>query len=230
MTRVNVVVEGQTEETFAKQVLSPPLSGHEVYLHPIVVSATRTRQSRDHLGGGGSFGKVLRTIRDTLQNDRSAYCSTMFDYYGLPADYPGLDSEDCPPSARLDEHIEFLENRLAQEIGDTHRFIPYLQVHEFEALLFADVEGIDRAPGLQSTSESRAELQSIVDHFETPERIDDGEETAPSKRLKNLFPRYDKVLHGAMIAHDIGLDPIRAECPHFDDWVTRLESLTPLPS
>lgn len=231
MTRINVVVEGQTEEAFAKQVLAPHLSGHEVYLHPIVVSAARTRQSQGHRGGGGSFGKALRTIRDALKKDRSAYCTTMFDYYGLPADYPGLDSEDCPPSTRLYDRIEFLEKRLVQEIGDTHRFLPYLQDHEFEALLFADVNVIDRAPGLQSAAESRLDdLQSIIDHFETPEWIDDGEETAPSKRLQDLFPRYDKVVHGEMIPHDIGLNRIRAECPHFNSWINQLESLEPLSS
>lgn len=228
MTRVNVVVEGPTEEAFVKQVLSSFLSGREVYLHPIVVSASRTRQSRDHLGGGGSFGKALRTIRDTLRNDPSAYCTTMFDYYGLPGDYPGLDSNTCPPSSQLYDRIDCLENCLAEAIGDTHRFIPYLQVHEFEALLFASVETINNALQTHSSTESRLDhLQAIVDHFAHPELIDDGVETAPSKRLQDLFPRYDKVLHGEMIAHDIGLARIRSECPHFDDWVTRLESLAP---
>ncbi len=227
MIRLKIVVEGHTERDFVKKVLAPSL-GHEEYdVKPIVVSNTPTRQSQDHLGGG-NFGNALRDIRNAL-DDQSAYCTTLFDYYGLPADYPGLDSDDGPPSARLYKRIEWLENRLAREIGDTHRFIPYLQVHEFEALLFADVEVIDRAPGLQNPSESRLDdLRSITDHFDTPERIDDGEETAPSKRLKNLFPRYQKVLHGEMIAHDIGLRQIRATCPHFDDWMTQLESLTPL--
>lgn len=230
MTRLKIVVEGHTEEAFVKTVLAPHLRAHEVHPTPIIVAPSRIRRNRDHLGGGGSFGKALRTIRDTLRNDPEAYCTTMFDYYGLPPDYPGLNADDCPPASQLDKRIWHLEERLkarlVQEIGDTHRFLPYLQVHEFEALLFANVEVIDRAPGLSSRGESQIdELRAIIDHFDHPERIDDGDKTAPSKRLRSLFPRYDKAVHGEMIAHDIGLDRIREECPHFDNWVSRLETL-----
>jgi hypothetical protein len=231
MTRLNVVVEGQTEEAFVNQVLVPHLRGYDVYARPIVVSASRARQSRDHLGGGGSFGKALREIRDTLTKDASAHCTTLFDYYGLPPDYPGLESDDCPPPSRLYERIECLETCLAEEVDVPRRFIPYLQVHEFEALLFADVEVIDRAPRMHPSGESRLDdLKSIVDYFDNPERIDEGEETAPSRRLADLFPRYDKQVHGPMIAHDIGLPRLRDACPHFDEWVTQLESLDPLAS
>jgi hypothetical protein len=153
----------------------------------------------------------------------------MVDYYGLPPDYPGLESDDCPPSSRLYDRIDCLESRLGEAIGDTHRFVPHLQAHEFEALLFSDVKVIDRALRMHSPVESRLDdLQSIVDHFDNPEWIDDGAETAPSKRLKGLFPRYDKVLHGELIAHDIGLHRIREACPHLDSWVAQLESLAPL--
>ena len=229
MSRLKIVVEGPTEREFVNNVLAPYLHDQEVYTQPIVVSASRARRSQDQLGGGGSFGKTLRTIRDTLRNDRSAYCTTMVDYYSLPADYPGLDADDCPPSSQLYDRIDCLERRLAEAIGDTHRFVPYLQAHEFEALLFSDVEVIDRALRMHGPVGSRLDdLQSIVDHFDNPEWIDDGAETAPSKRLKGLFPRYDKVLHGEMIAYDIGLHRIREACPHFDSWVTRLGSLAPL--
>lgn len=232
MTRLNVVVEGPTERAFVDEVLAPHLRGYEIYdVTPITVSASPLRESQDHLGGGGSFGKALRTIRHTLRNDRSAHCTTMFDYYGLPTDYPGLEGDDCPPPTRLYERIECLERGLAEEVDVPRRFIPYLQVHEFEALLFADVEVINRAPRMSASGESRLDdLRSIVDHFDNPEWIDEGEETAPSKRLADLFPRYDKQVHGPMIAHDIGLSRIRDTCPHFDEWVTQLESLDPFTS
>lgn len=231
MSRLKIVVEGPTEREFVKQVLAPHLHARELReVSPIVVSASPRRKSQDHLGGGGSFGKALRNIRKAL-NDRTAYCTTLFDYYGLPADYPGLKSDDCPSPARLSERVEYLEECLAQEIGDTHRFIPYLQVHEFEALLFANVETIDNALQAHSSTESRLDdLRTIVNHFDHPEQIDDGAATAPSKRLESLFPRYDKILYGEMIAYDIGLNRIRAECPHFNDWISRLESLEPLDS
>lgn len=113
--------------------------------------------------------------------------STLFDYYGLPADFPGLDSDDGPPSARLYERVNWLEDRLAREVGDTHRFRPYLQVHEFEALLFADVKTIERAPGLHGTAERPLDgLRSVTDRFDTPERIDDG-----VTQLESLEPLAD---------------------------------------
>jgi hypothetical protein len=219
MIRLNVVVEGPTEREFVDGVLAPYLRGEGIHtIHSIPV------------GGGGSFGKALRAVRNKVRTDSSAYCTTMFDYYGLPPDYPGLNSDDCPPSSQLYDRIECLEKCLAQEIGDTHRFIPYLQIHEFEALLFADVEVIGKAPRLRDTADRRDELQTIVTHFDNPEWIDDGKEAAPSKRLQDLFPRYDKVFHGARIAQTIGLPRIRSECRHFDEWVSRLESLDPLAS
>lgn len=227
MIRLKIVVEGHTEREFVKRVLAPSL-GYETYdVKPIVVSNTPVRQSQDHLGGG-NFGNALRDIRNVLE-DQAAYCTTMFDYYGLPDDFPGLNADDCPPPPRLSARINHLERSLAQEIGDTHRFIPYLQVHEFEALLFADVETIRNALKAHGSTESRLDdLRMIVNHFDHPEQIDDGPDTAPSKRLQDLFPRYDKVFHGEMIAHDIGLPRIRDACPHFNDWVSRLETLDPL--
>jgi hypothetical protein len=227
MIRLKIVVEGHTEREFIKRVLAPSLGYGRYSVKPIVVSNTPVRQSQDHLGGG-HFGNALRDIRNALE-DQSAYCTTMFDYYGLPDDFPGLTSDDCPPPSQLDERIDYLERSLGQEIGDTHRFLPYLQVHEFEALLFSSVETIDDALQTHGSVESRLhDLRAIVNHFDHPERIDDDPETAPSKRLQDLFPRYDKMLHGEMIAHDIGLSRIRDACPHFDDWVTRLDSLEPL--
>ena len=229
MIRLNVVVEGHTEREFVKRVLAPALGYEEYNVKPIVVSNTPVRQSQDHLGGG-NFGSALRDIRNALR-DRSAYCTTMFDYYGLPDDFPGLQSDDCPPPSQLGDRICDLERCLAEEIGDTHQFLPYLQVHEFEALLFSRVETIDDALQTHGSDESRLDdLRAIVNHFDHPERIDDDPETAPSKRLQTLYPSYDKRFHGEMIAHDIGLDCLRAECPHFNAWIDRLESLHPLSS
>ncbi len=214
MIRLKVVVEDHTEREFVEQVLAPSLGYDRYDVQPIVVSNTSARQSQDHLGGG-NVGNALRDIRNALE-DQSAYCTTMFDYYGLPDDFPGLHADDCPPPPRLSARIDYLEKRLAQEIGDTQRFLPYLQVHEYEALLFADVETIDDALRTHSPTDRQLnDLRAIVTQFENPEQIDDSPETAPSKRLQALFARYDKALHGEMIAHDIGLPCIRAGCPSY---------------
>jgi len=95
-------------------------------------------------------------------------------------------------------------------------------MHEFEALLFSDCEAFSRAIG---QPELALELTAIRDGFDTPERINDSPETAPSKRVLALKLSYQKPLLGALAALEIGLEKIRAECPHFDGWVRRLEAL-----
>ena len=107
------------------------------------------------------------------------------------------------------------------------RFIPYVQMHEFEALLFS-------APGQLASEVGRPDLeqhfQAIRDAFATPEHIDDSPHTAPSKRIKQVFPRYRKVQMGLRAAGVMGLHKIRKECPLFSAWLARLESLPPLPA
>jgi len=102
------------------------------------------------------------------------------------------------------------------------RFIPYVQIYEFEGLLFSDPQrfasGIDQ-PQLA------AEFSAIPDDFSTPEEINDSPMTAPSKQIEKLFRRYEKPLHGSLAAMEIGLSTIRAECPIFDEWLRRLEGL-----
>jgi hypothetical protein len=100
------------------------------------------------------------------------------------------------------------------------RIIPFIQMYEFEALLFSDTkafaEGIDN-PELESA------LQQIADAFDTPEHINDSPQTAPSKRIVKLMYDYEKPLMGGLAALEIGLDTIRRECRLFDDWLLRLE-------
>ena len=103
---------------------------------------------------------------------------------------------------------------------DSKRIIPYVSIHEFEALLFSDC-------GLFASSLGQTDLagrfQNIKDEFETPEHINDSPETAPSKRVLDIYPRYQKPLNGKEAAANIGLESIRHECRHFDNWITRLE-------
>lgn len=103
---------------------------------------------------------------------------------------------------------------------DQRRFIPFVMVHEFEALLFSDCRRFATAIGCE---ELARDFQSIRDGFPTPEDIDDSPRTAPSKRIENIFPRYEKMLMGVLASLEIGLEAMRRECPHFADWLERLE-------
>ncbi|WP_268944765.1 DUF4276 family protein [Pseudomonas sp. KNUC1026] len=102
------------------------------------------------------------------------------------------------------------------------RFVPFVQMYEFESLLFSDPEafaqGVDRP-------ELGLGLREVVGKFESPEHINNSPATAPSKRIEALMPGYEKPLMGTLAALQIGLDSMRAECALFDAWLAGIESL-----
>jgi hypothetical protein len=234
MTRLNVVVEGETEEAFVDGVLGPHLARVDVKATPILVPTKPGTRSRTHRGGIGHYDPVKRIIERLVLNQPEAYTTTLFDYYGLPDSFPGINDPDCPPRPRLHRRIEYLERALEEDIGDTHRFIAYFQLHEFEALLFSDVDTLHRevrsASDRDDANALLDELRNVVIQHDSPEDIDDDPETAPSKRLTALYSEYEKPFFGELVAESIGLDAIRSECPRFDDWLARLETLDPLDS
>ena len=105
---------------------------------------------------------------------------------------------------------------------DRRRFVPYVAMHEFEALLFSDCEGFARSVGRPSLAPS---LQTIRDSCASPEDIDDSPHTAPSKRIQTIMPKYQKPHHGKLAAKEIGLPAMRAACPQFRRWLERLEEM-----
>jgi hypothetical protein len=225
MIRLNIVVEGQTEETFVRDLLAPHLGQYNVFA---TARCVETGRRRHHIYRGGlvSYAKARKDIQMWLKQDKQALVSTMFDYYALPDDFP------TPASARQEESTPEwaiqLERALAADISDA-RFIPYIQIHEFEALLFSDVQKTGDALGANLLQ--LKQLQDIRAAFQTPEHINDSPETAPSKRLLKLFPKYDKPVFGSLAASRIGLAFIRQECLHFASWLQKLEGLgTPVQS
>ncbi len=212
MSRVLVFVEGQTEETFVRDLLVPYFSRLGIYLTPILAQT-----SPGHKGGIVSYGKVKHQLTRLCRQDQGAYVTTMMDYYGLPNDFPGLDGH--VPDAH--EQVVRLELALQQDI-DAPNFIPNLMLHEFEALLFSAPEKF--AEWLDDLA-LLAPMAAIRGAFATPEHINNSPQTAPSKRILALVPHYKKTVDGPLIAEDIGLDAIRAQCPHFNNWIERLLAL-----
>lgn len=146
--------------------------------------------------------------------------TTLFDLYALPGNFPGKGDPVYQGMLSGLQKAAFLEAELAQDVGQRN-FIPNLLVHEFEALLFVRIDAfeawIDDEENLASLHEVRVGT--------APEEINDGPQTAPSKRILAAWPAYQKTLHGPLIACDIGLDAIRAACPHFDGWLKKIEML-----
>lgn len=219
MQRVLILVEGQTEERFVKSILQPHLSTFSVHAEPKIVTTKRVKSGADFKGGVTSFGKVEYDIRLLLGDTNAALITTMLDYYGLPNDFPG--QRQLQGSNSRDRAKE-LETALESHFRAAPRFLAYLMIHEFEALLFSAPTVLAQ---VMNDHSAEAYLQGIRDSFTTPEDINDNPLTKPSARVLRRFPGYQKVLHGPNTISRIGLDTIRRECAHFNEWMTKLERL-----
>lgn len=217
---LNMIVEGVTEETFVREVLAPYFGNKGIYVVARSVETSR-RKSIIYRGGCTTYDKMRRDIKNWIRQHRDAYCTTMFDLYGLPRNFPGKDSMD--PNVRDYQRVRCLEKAFADDIG-SHRFIPYIQLHEFEALLFADIDKM-RAYFFDDRAIER--LKNVASCFDSPELINEGTETAPSKRIIREIPEYkdNKIPVGPGVAKEIGLPTLRARCAHFCEWISRIENL-----
>ena len=223
--RLNFIVEGQTEETFVNTVLRDHFAAQSISAVAHCVTTRRERRAT-HLkyrGGLTTYKHARDDISRWVREDSSgdARFTTMFDLYRLPQDFPRYAdaAEVSDPYAR----VELLEAALSEAIGD-HRFIPYIQLHEFEALLFADPRKLDT-----QFVDHRIRIQQLVEtatRFDSPELVDDGPTTAPSKRITAAIPEYEsrKASAGPIVAAKIGLPVLQSQCRHFREWLERLSA------
>ena len=221
-------MEGVAEETFVNGVLGPHLSrqGYSSVAARLMGDA----HPRSRRGGGRSWQSVRKGILRHLNEDPEVVATTMVDYYGMPQSksrqWPGRVEAASLPFL---QKAETIRNALAQDISEgmgssfnQNRFIPYVSMHEFEALLFSDCMGFADSVGLPEIGHA---MQGILDGFGSPEEIDDSYTTAPSKRILALIQGYDKVAMGATAIQDIGLENIRRRCRNFARWLSRLEAV-----
>jgi hypothetical protein len=225
MPRLYLFAEGATELTFADTVLKPHLAHLGLYLHPPVLIAHARKKGRVHRGGGRKYLPMKNDIRRFLaqESSRDVFFTTMIDLYAIPTEFPGLTEAEKIRHLPT-QRVTALEQAFANDIGD-RRFLPYIQLHEYEAYLFSDPHWFGYF--YEHHQNQIAALQKIADEHATPELIDDGPQSAPSKRIAAQFPDYEdaKSALGPQVAELIGLDVIRAKCPHFAAWLTKLESL-----
>jgi hypothetical protein len=231
MARLLIHVEGQTEETFVNDVLAPHLYDHGyAQVSARLVGSARIRRQR---GGIRAWTVVRRDVLNHLRQDRECLTTTMVDYYALPESgdgaWPGRQVAGTLPYAQKAMAVEIaLLQDVVNSMGssfDPRRFVPYVMMHEFEGMLFSDCERFGTAIG---RPELAKDFQAIRDQFATPEEINDSSTTAPSKRIEALVAGYEKPLLGTLAALEIGLERIRAECPHFRAWLESLESMAKL--
>jgi hypothetical protein len=185
----------------------------------------------------GGVPKKYETMRRDIvhklksRRKQDAFVTTMIDLYALPSDFPGkttLQRDPNNPTPYVKALEEALRNDIADAFGDDiarSRFIPYLQLHEYETMLFADPEAFRFA--FDDCDLAIEELKTVAGLFACIEHINDGPTTVPSKQIIRVVPGYEgrKTSAGPDIADYIGLAVIRKKCPHFDEWLTRLEGL-----
>lgn len=224
MRRLVVVVEGQTERQFVNELLAPAVhaaSGGEVWPEAVLIGTP---------GQKGGRVSLTRIASDTkrLIDHRDAVVTTLVDFYGRQKPWPLSDA--LPQNASSDERQaaaeeDILEALRAAGVGSStlQRFHPYVQMHEWEALLFSDLEATEEALAVLGLARKLRDERGWRD---TPEDVNDGKQTAPSKRIIGIDPSYEntKVVRGNAAAAAIGLPKMRAACPRFDAWVRWLET------
>jgi len=218
---VYIIVEGRTEQTFIREVLAPVFGYKGLFLYPVLIG------NPGHKGGDIRFSRAENDISNFLKQRSDIYVSSMFDYFRIDPDWPGRanvrDNDTAVKKAEkiedktLTEIIKSFPNQNAEE-----RFIPYIEMHEFEALSFSDASVLANLIGVDP-----GKIDSVLNECGEPEEINDNPETSPSKRLQSLSDKkYRKVAMGKAIAEAIGIQTMRKKCPHFDEWLKRLERLT----
>jgi hypothetical protein len=220
-----IVVEGQTEQTFVRDVLAPQMAHKGVYLHPALIGKP------GHKGGAIHFDRAKNDIGNFLKQRKETYVSTMFDYFRIDSMWPGIAEirRQIRNGAFLtaSQKAEILEAATINEIinlfagyNAESRFIPYISMHEFEALLFSDANIL-----AEEIEIDVLKILEILEGFNNPEEINDDPAQAPAKRLEALKNGYRKVANGKTISEAIGIQTIRRQCAHFNHWLTKLEHL-----
>jgi len=220
---LHCLVEGRTEKNFIDEVLAPYLAPKGVFVQS---SETTTASGIvKHKGGDIRFTRIKRELTIFLKQRSDLYVSSFVDYYGLK-EWPGKD--EIPANAMPDQIADILNNSainvMMQEepaLKCEERYIPFMAVHEFEAFLFSAPEILAR-----EICASPRSVRDVIEECGTPEQINTGIDSAPSKRIIGLAKvPYHKATNGVDIAKIITIDTIREQCPLFDAWLNRIESL-----
>ena len=226
MKRIYVVTEGQSETNFVKRVLSSYfLPAGKILIPTTVLTKSDERKGRMHKGGMPNYEKARTTIKQDLAYTQNpgTYVTTMFDLYRLPPDTPGFGN--ARKIVEPYQKVACIERAMLdyEKLNNPAVYHPYIQLHEFEALLFADIDLLK-----DEYFESEYDIQPLRDCIsekKNPELINDGPETAPSKRILKCIPDYDKATAGVSVLEKIGVDALCNSCRHFAEWIDWIKSV-----
>lgn len=218
MKRVIIICEGETEKEFCIKILAPYFAAKNIFIQSPLIKKS--------MGGIVKWSELKKQIHLHLWNDKTAFVTTLIDYYGLYKKYQFPGWEEAMTIQDKNSRMDFLENAMLESVEKDlkHRYLPYIQLHEFEGLLFNDIKVFyEQIPKneLVGTDELK---QTFID-FENPEMINDKKETSPSHRLERIVKGYNKVVYGNYLADAIGLDKIRSKSFRFNNWLQKIENL-----
>jgi len=227
MKYLNIIVEGSSEETFVNDTMVNYFAELDIF-----ISARKIRTGWDKInnkpakGGLLKYSKFKNDVLRWIQSDRgrtNTYYTSFIDLYAFPKD------DESPYIAQLQnivdhyQRIAALEVAIAKDINHPN-FIPYVQLHEFEAFLMVDVDRL-----ITMYPDARTSIERIKRNIgnTNPEEINESPQTAPSKRIIQFLPGYEgqKAQVGPLVAEDIGMISLRKNCPHFNEWISKLEKL-----
>lgn len=218
MIRVIIICEGETEKQFCKDILSPYFIPKGIQIQPPLIKKS--------MGGIVKWSELKKQVESHLKSDTTAYVTTFIDYYGLYKKYkfPNWDEAEAEPNKV--KRMEILEKGMYDGIEDAlrYRFFPNIQLHEFEGLLFNDIDVFHQQIP-KNELVGLDELKQTFARYDNPEMINNNKETSPSHRLERIILGYDKVIYGNILAEAIGLEKMRAKSPRFNLWLKCLEGL-----
>ena len=213
--RLHILVEEQTEETIVRRVIEPHLTTLGWWVTLSIVRTKRPATGPAYRGGVAKWSKLEREIRLLLGDTSLTVLTTLLDYYAFPVDAPGMSGR--PASGPVDR-VAHVETAISTHFAD-RRLVPHLVLHEVEAWVFAAHRPLGELHGDALADRLKAD----VDAAGGPELVNDGVNTAPSKRLRKYCPGYVKTMDGPLAVEELGLAELRAQCPHLDEWLKGLE-------
>ncbi len=222
---LNVLCEGKSELSFVAKVLRPYLQPYDIIARPTLLLTNRKLDAR---GGMLDYKQVKRDLSYLIRSAKDTdyeqnFFTTMFDLYALSPDFPGFQNgnADCYGL------VKNIEMAFATDIN-CYRFIPYIELHEFETLVLCNLEAIKGEYPLASKSIDKLNNEWRKQYYNQAELVNTHWETAPSRRiieaLGNKY-RYNKPKMGVIATSQKGIDSLRNECPHFNQWIAQLISI-----
>jgi hypothetical protein len=227
LINIYVIVEGQCEENFVNNILKPYFFSKNIFLKPEQVITGKDKHGTVCKGGGNSYGLYKKHIQNRIKNctkQKNCYITTMIDFYGLPNDFPK--SNDTSKKTTYDT-IKLWEKTFFDDIG-VDNFIPYIQLYEFETLLYCDIDKICDEFFDLDIKNLKVKITKDIQQFDNIELINNSIDTSPSKRLNKLTDgKYcnSKVASSTNILKKIDIKTMLQKCTHFKYWIEKLTIL-----